>query len=148
MTTLIRRRPAGITSFGRSHLPALFDWRPFYSWDARERSDRSILGVDAYSDDDKLVVTASVPGVEPDAIEVTLDNGILKIEAVRESDTENDGGGYVVRERSHGKFQRTLRLPDGIDADNADAKVENGVLTVTIPRSETSRAKRIEVKSG
>ena len=144
MTTLIRRRPFGYRPLVRSPFDAIFDWTPQAAFGV---SRRSTLGVDAFYDDDNFVVNASVPGVEPDQVNVTFDDGILKIEAAREADHSEKRSDYVIQERSWGLFHRSLRLPDGIEIDRAEATVENGVLTVSIPRSEKSRANKLEVKS-
>lgn len=145
MTALIRRQPVGYQPLVRSPFNAISDWTPQAAFGA---SNRSTIGVDAFYDDDNFVVNASVPGVEPDQVNVTFDDGILKIEARREANHSEKRSDYVIQERGWGLFYRSLRLPDGIDIDGAQATVENGVLTVTIPRSETSRAKKLEVKSG
>lgn len=147
MTALTRFRPLGTRRPVRTPFDALFDWNPAFGQVARGGVGRPTLGIDAFYDDDSFVVNASVPGVATDDIDITLDDGILRIKAERDVDNSREDGDYVVRERSRGVFQRSIRLPDNIDIDQADAKVENGVLTVTVPRSETSRAKKLEVKS-
>jgi len=147
MTALIRHRPLGIQHRARSPFDAIFDWNPVFATVNRNISSRPTLGVDAYYDDDNFVVNASVPGVELDNIDVTLDDGVLRIEAERDVDNSKEDGDYLIRERSRGVFHRSIRLPDGINIDEADAKVENGVLTVKVPRSETNQAKKLEVKS-
>ena len=147
MTSLIRRRPLGIHHRARSPFDALFDWNPVFAHVPRGDAGRPTLGVDAYYDDDNFVVNASVPGIELDDIDVTLDDGVLRIEAERDINNSREDGDYLIRERSRGALHRSIRLPDGIDVDQADAKVENGVLTITVPRSETNRAKKLEVRS-
>lgn len=147
MTTLTRRRPFGNRQLARTPFDALFNWNPAFAPVAFGNVGKPSLGIDAYYEDENFVVKASVPGVAIDDIDITLDDGVLRIKAERDADNTREDGDYLVRERSRGVFQRSVRLPDGIDIDAADAQVKNGVLTVTVPRSETSRAKKLEVKS-
>ncbi len=108
------------------------------------------LAVDVVEADDALRVTASVPGIKPEDIEVTIESDILTIKG--ETDTaeviegeEPKEEGYRLRERRTGHFYRTLRLPDTLDTDNAATSYENGVLTITLPKSEAKKAKRLTV---
>ena len=144
MTSLIRRRPIGIQPFARTPFGTFFDWAsvPEYG-----ESHGTTIGVDAYYDDDNLVVKASVPGFDPEQIDVTTDDGVLKIEATRESEGSDEGKGYLIRERARGVLHRSIRLPKGVDFAQAEAAVRNGVLTVTVPRSAESRSRRLEVKT-
>jgi HSP20 family protein len=82
---------------------------------------------------DKLVVRADVPGMNPEDIDVTVDDGVLTVSGTHEEKSEKKEKDYVRRERHFGSFQRSIRLPDGIDADQIDATYDNGVLELTIP---------------
>ena len=144
MTPLIHRRPFGIAPLARSPFGTFFDWASVPAYGA---SHGATIGVDAYYEDDNLVVKASVPGFDPEEIEVSTDDGVLKIEATRESESSDEGKGYLIRERARGVLHRSIRLPKGVDFNKAAAAVRNGVLTVTVPRSDESRAKRLEVKT-
>jgi HSP20 family protein len=88
-----------------------------------------------------LVVTAELPGVVEKDVEVTLEDGVLTIRGEkREERREGEPDGrYHMWERRYGSFQRAFTLPRGVDSDKVDAKFENGVLTVTLPRSEKAR---------
>lgn len=145
MTALIRRHPFGFQPFARSPLNTIFEWAsvPTYG-----DSHRATIGVDAFYNDDNLVIQASVPGIDPEKIEVTLEGGVLKIGANLESETSDEGNGYLVRERARGAFHRSVRLPKGVDIDKGEATVRNGVLTVTVPKSADSVSKKLEVKTG
>ena len=102
--------------------------------------------LDVVEDDDNVVVRASLPGAQPDEIEVTVEDGILAIKAHSEGETETKEGSYLVRERRTGSFHRSLRLPDTVDAEKAESTYENGVLSVSIPKQEAKKARRLEVK--
>ena len=126
-------------------------WRgyPRYAVETPE-PDYWSLAVDVVEADDALRVTASVPGIKPEDIEVTVESDILTIKG--ETDTAEIIEGeepkevdYRLRERRTGHFHCTLRLPDTLDTDNAATSYENGVLTITLPKSEAKKAKRLTV---
>tara|TARA_B100000315_G_scaffold30301_1_gene25732 strand:+ start:275 stop:703 length:429 start_codon:yes stop_codon:yes gene_type:complete len=106
------------------------------------------LPLDVTHEGDNVVVQASLPGVKPEDIDVTVEDGVLSIKAETGAESEESNGGYLLRERRTGKFLRSLRLPDSVDADQAEPKYENGVLTVTFPKIEAKKAKRLEIKTG
>lgn len=104
------------------------------------------LPLDVIREEDEVVIRASVPGVDPKNIEVTVDDGVLTIAGSTETEQESETEGYVIRERRAGKFARSVRLPDYVDPDGAESTYEHGVISVKLPRSEAARAKRLEIK--
>ena len=102
--------------------------------------------LDVVADGDDFVVRASMPGVAPDHIHVSIEDNVLTIRGETASHFENADGNYLMRERRHGSFHRSLRLPDTVDQDKADPCYEHGVLTVTLPKAEAKRAKQFDVK--
>ena len=105
------------------------------------------VAMDVVQDGDDLVVHASLPGVDPDAIQVTLEDGLLTIEGETGSEIEEQKGDYLLRERRFGRFHRALRLPNSVDAEKAEPSYANGVLTITVPRQEAKKARRLEIKT-
>ncbi len=107
------------------------------------------IPLDAYEEGDNLVVRASLPGVNPEDIEVTVEDRILTISGstkVDESQDESqDQDGYLLRERRTGSFSRTVRLPETVDATKGDPHYENGILTITLPKVEAKKAKHLTV---
>ena len=77
-----------------------------------------------------------------------MDDGVLtiKTEASEEREDKDDDGKYLLRERRSGSYHRSVRLPDTVDADNAESSYEHGVLTVKFAKREEKKAKRIEIK--
>jgi len=108
---------------------------------AQEREIR--LPVDAYTTPDEVVIIASIPGVEPDDVEITLEGETLTIRG--EFPAPPEGVNYVLRERAHGKFCRILTINVPVNADEAEATFRNGVLTLRIPKAEAVRPKTIKV---
>jgi HSP20 family protein len=105
-----------------------------------------IVPLDVQETDDEIVVTASLPGVAPEDINVTIEDRVLSIRTESATEDESKEDHYVVRERRSGSYQRSLRLPETVDADNVESGYEHGVLTITLPKREETKAKRIEVQ--
>ena len=91
---------------------------------------------------------ASLPGVHPDDIQVTLEDGLLTIEGETGYEREEQKGDYLLRERRIGRFHRALRLPNSVDAEQAQPGYANGVLTITVPKQEAKKARRLKIKTG
>ena len=106
------------------------------------------IAMDVVQDGDDLVVHASLPGVDPDDIQVTLEDGLLTIEGATGSESEEQKGDYLLRERRFGRFHRALRLPNSVDSEKAQPSYANGVLTITVPKQEAKKARRLEIKTG
>ena len=123
-------------------------WRGFGLQPHNGYSFERPLPLDVVEEDDNVVVSASLPGVSPEDIEVTVDDGVLtiKTEASEEREDKDDDGKYLLRERRSGSYHRSVRLPDTVDADNAESSYEHGVLTVKFAKREEKKAKRIEIK--
>jgi HSP20 family protein len=102
------------------------------------------LPVDVYSTANELVIEASVPGLEPGDVEITIEGEMLTIQGERRSPLENVD--YHVQERRYGLFTRTLSLNLPVESEGAEAVFEKGVLTLTIPKAEEARPKTIKVK--
>lgn len=103
--------------------------------------------LDVVQDGDNVVVKATLSGINPDDIDVTIEDGILTIVGETKEEHEEKRENYLLRERRTGKFRRTLRLPDTVDADKTETTYENGVLTVTFPKVEAKKAKKLEIKA-
>lgn len=107
------------------------------------------LKVDIGETDTDIQIKADVPGIAEDDLEVTLEDDVLRIRAEKRSETEKDDKTWRVVERSHGMFERAIRMPRGIDPDAVEAHFEKGVLTVTVPKPAEAGAagRRISVKT-
>lgn len=107
------------------------------------RPERWAIPLDVRREGDDLVVSGALPGVPPSDIGVTIEDGVLTIEGQAVSDEEREEEGYLLRERRSGAFQRSLRLPDDVDVDNAASSYARGVVTVRLPRAEGRKARRL-----
>jgi HSP20 family protein len=115
------------------------EWEQQVSWN---------LAVDVAENQDEYLVKASLPGINPDDIEITYNNNILTIRGEIKEEEERKGETYHLRERRFGSFNRTLSLPTPIKPDAIEARYDAGVLTLRVPKTEEVKPKRIEVRSG
>ena len=101
---------------------------------------------DVSENDDEYVVTAEIPGSNKDDVNVEADHGVLSIRGEKKSEREEKKEQRHYEERSYGSFNRSFRLPSNANADRIDASFKEGILTVTIPKSEESKPKVVSVK--
>jgi len=102
--------------------------------------------VDIKEEPERFVITADLPGVDPKEIEVTMDNGVLTIKGERTTSSRTEDEGYRRVERVYGTFYRRFSLPDYVDAEHISAQSKNGVLELTVPKSEKVKPRRIEIQ--
>jgi len=129
------------------------DYDPFHRFD--ELRDRLFSGgrtplsfpMDAYRRGDAFVVHLDLPGVEPETIDVAVENQVLTVGAERRFDP-HEGDEFLVTERPQGRFSRQLRLGSAIDTENIAASYDDGVLTLTLPVSERAKPRQIQVGRG
>lgn len=101
--------------------------------------------IDAVRTDEGLVVRVELPGMNPDDVEVSVDDGVLTISGERAYDRDVADDQWVRRERAFGTFQRSFSLPDGTDPGAIGAEFENGVLELRIPHPPERRPHRVEI---
>jgi HSP20 family protein len=107
----------------------------------------SALALDVLENDDAFLVKAALPGIDPKDLDITYTNDTLTIQGEMKEEQEKEGERYHLRERFFGKFYRQVRLPSAVDANRIQANVENGVLTLTLPKSEEVKPKKITVQN-
>ena len=109
-------------------------------------ADRSWpVPLDVVNDGESFIVKASLPGVDPDKIEVTVGERGLEIKANVDAETEGRKDGVLLSERRTGAFYRYLRLPGAIDHAKAESNYKDGILTVTLPTQESARTRKLKV---
>lgn len=103
--------------------------------------------IDMFERDNKVILRADLPGLKKEDVNITVDDGILAIEGERKHEVEDAREGVYRSERSYGKFFRSIPLPEGIDADQVDARFTDGVLEISMPTPprETGRGRKIEI---
>ena len=103
--------------------------------------------IDMYQTDDEVVIKATMPGVKPEDLHITVSGDILTIRGEVKEEEEKKEATYHIRERRYGTFTRSIALPTPVESDKAKAEFENGILTLTLPKVEEVRPKVIEVKA-
>ena len=106
-----------------------------------------VPAVDIYEEKDRYLLHADVPGVAAEDIDVSMDNGVLKVSGERRAEARTDTGGVQRIERVTGRFFRHFTLPETADAEGITAKVSNGILEVSIPKLPEIQARRISVEA-
>ena len=106
-----------------------------------ENRDRT-LGINVGEEDDAYILSALVPGIKSDELNIQVLEDVVRIDGEYKADESN----YLVRELPNGSFTRTLRLPAPIDADQVEADITDGVLTLRLPKAESARPKQIKIK--
>ena len=101
--------------------------------------------VDIREEADRFVLLADIPGVDRNAVEITLDDGVLTISGERSRAESDEGAEHRRRERNHGSFARQFALPDTVDAQHISATVTDGVLEIVIAKAEKQQPKKISV---
>ena len=99
------------------------------------------LSINIYEQEDAYVLSALVPGLNAGDLNIQVLDDVLRIEGEYRAEESN----YLVRELPTGSFARTLRLPSSIDADKVEARIADGILTLTLPKAESARPKRINI---
>ena len=137
---IIRWRPCGTT--------------PFDEWDKwiDESSLAQISGfmpqIDVYQDKNNVVVETSLAGVDPENVDIAVENDILIISGKSEKKTEVDEKNYYRREIRSGSFYRSVALPGRVVADKAQANFDKGLLQITLPKAAEAKPKTIKIKMG
>ena len=121
-----------------NRLDRLFDeWmrmQPMRRLLGAETPGEEIIRVDEYRDDDVQVIRAELPGIDPDKdVELTVTNGMLRINAERRTEEQTEEKGVIRREMRYGSFTRSLPLAEGATDDDIDASYKNGVLEIRVP---------------
>ena len=121
--------------------------QPFRDWPERVESGRAV-SVDVYESNGNLVVNVELPGLKPEDVDISLSDNRLTIKGEFQIEGEGERGNVYYQERRYGRFERSFALPTGIDTDAIDAEFEDGVLTVTLPKPEEAKPKKIPITAG
>jgi HSP20 family protein len=128
----------------RREMDRLFtDWSPRAGWGAAP----AYPAMNVWTNEEGVVVTAELPGVVPEEIDISVVNETLTVTGSRQPE-EVEGATYHRRERSQGRFTRSFQLPFRIEGDQVEASFERGVLRIHLPRAEADKPKKIAVKAG
>ena len=102
--------------------------------------------MDVSEDEQGLLLELEIPGLAPEAVEVTTDQGLLTIKGEKSATRQREGVRPLVTERTHGRFVRTLQLPQGVDESKVEAEFANGLLRIRVPRAALPQARKVEIR--
>ena len=145
--SLMRWRPTRDLTGIREEMNRLFD--SFFSGQPEHR--RGLLegewapSVDVAETDEDIVVTAELPGVKQEEVDITIADGVLTLKGEKNEEKEVKEKNYHRIERTYGSFQRSISLPTGTEAGKAKATYKDGILCVTIPKVEEAKPKQIKI---
>ena len=108
---------------------------------------KMLPSMDVTETDKEIEITAELPGLEEKDVQINVADNLLTIRGEKKAEKEEKDKNYRLIELSYGSFERTLELPDGVNADTIKASIAKGVLKVTVPKPAPAQAKKIEVKS-
>ncbi len=145
MNYITRRDPFREMMSLRSAMDRLFD-DAFFSGRGEWQPFSGELALDVAEKGDEFIVKASIPGMSPDDLDISFSGRTLTIKGEYKAEEEKEDVQYHLRERRYGSFARSLTLPTPVNADAIQAHFENGVLTLTLPKSEEVKPKRIAVQ--
>lgn len=129
----------------RQTMDRLFDdARP---WRLSLNGSEAYFPVDMYETKDEVVVKASLPGVKPEDIDISVTGQVLTLKGEVKEEHEEKAQNYYRRERRTGSFVRQLQLPTDVEPDRAEAVFENGVLRLTLPKADTVKPRTIKVQA-
>lgn len=107
--------------------------------------DSFVPGIDISETDNQFLISAELPGMSKEDIDISLDNGRLSISGERKFEKEEEGKTFHRVETRYGSFNRSFQLPDNVDEESINAKYENGLLNITIDKAEDKVKKKIEI---
>jgi HSP20 family protein len=109
--------------------------------------DAFAIPLDVKATADEFVISAAIPGLKPEEVKVEVLENVVTLSGEVASEKSEEGDRWLLQERAYGKFSRSLKLPVDVDGAKAEAHVENGVLTLRLPKAEAAKPKAITVKA-
>ena len=123
-------------------LGSFFERRPTKAGEEGE----FLPSIDLAEKDNELVVKCEVPGMDPKDIDISLSDGVLTIKGEKKQEREEKGADYHLVERSYGSFSRSIQLPKQVQSEKISASYKNGILKITLLKSEEAKKKEIKIK--
>jgi HSP20 family protein len=124
-------------------------WDSFFEGGLRRRAEGGgewLPSLDVSETKNELVVKAEVPGMDPKDIDISLSDGMLTIKGEKKQEKEEREADYHLVERSYGAFTRSVQLPKEVQSEKINASYKNGILKITLPKSEEAKKKEIKIK--
>jgi HSP20 family protein len=138
----------GLTRFFDEDFPSI-SWKPFFNEDFPAISLPKFgwdLAVDVYEKNGNAIAEMNLPGIDPDKIEISVEDDYLTVKGSREEKKETEEKDYYSKEIKRGSFERTVKLPFSVKKDKADAEYKDGVLKIVFPKDEVKGEEKIKIK--
>lgn len=134
---------------------AIIKWEPFGDVDRFFEEFPAIsfpkmgldLAVDVYEDENNIIAEMNLPGIEPEKVDVTVEDNYLRVRGSREEKKEEKKKHYYSKEIRRGSFERAVRLPNLVQKDKVKAEYKDGILKITLPKAAGEKAKKIQIKA-
>ena len=134
------RQVEPLESFMETVWPGVFS--PFI---IRQATQPQIAHIDVLDHEDAFVLKAEIAGVDKDRLDVQVHGNQVYISGIKEEDSSREEGNYIYRERRYGEFSRTVQLPADVNSDQTKATYKDGVLELTLPKTESAKRKKIAI---
>jgi HSP20 family protein len=141
------RNRAGVFAVGRlADFQRELD-RVFQVFDGQNGATSWVPAMDVVETKDAVEVRLEVPGLQPSDIDVRVEDNVLTIAGEKKHESRSEENGYSHVERRYGQFRRTLKLPTSTEATEVSARYDHGVLTITVPKAERAKPRKIDIQS-
>ena len=120
-------------------------WAPSYAQNDADNNEGQ-LTIDVYQTDNEIVIKSTIAGVKPEDLDVSINNDMVTVKGERKNEEEVSHGNYYYQECYWGGFSRSVLLPVDVIPDKADASLKNGILTIRLPKADTTKTKKIQVR--
>ncbi len=120
-------------------------WAPSYAQNEPDNNEGQ-LTIDVYQTENEIVIKSTIAGVKPEDLDVSINNDMVTVKGERKNEEEVSHGNYYYQECYWGGFSRSVLLPVDVIPDKADASLKNGILTIRLPKADTTKTKKIQVR--
>jgi HSP20 family protein len=148
MDALTRWRPLGGVPTLRDEMDQLFNRFLGREWEGEAGLSPWFPPANISETNDNVVVTAEIPGLDPKEIDISVTGDLLTIKGEKKQEKEDKGESYHRVERSYGAFSRSFRLPGPVVVDKVAADYKNGLLRITLPKSEEAKRREVKIRVG
>jgi HSP20 family protein len=147
----LMRRPTALSEVLtlRDAMDRLFDerfFRPLWTWPVESETD-IVPALDLYTTPEEVVAKIALPGVKPEEVDIAIADGVVTITGTFQETSESTEAGYVHKEIRHGSFRRAFALPTAVKTEQAKASFKEGLLTLTLPKTEELKPQHIKVET-
>lgn len=145
MKGLTKKREMSPLDELRNEMERIFDDMTPFSWKEKNGKDYWVPSTDMSETEDAYLITVDLPGSSKDDINISVQDHRLTVSGERESEKKEEKEHYIRRERYQGSFKRTFNLPESVQEDRIKATFENGILKISLPKSEKTKPKTVQI---